>query len=246
MYIVENCKDNKGEIEMDWLMPVMMVMIMFIFGMMFFKMFKDMGSKKKPKMVEIARDSDERLEKAYKRMVKHKLNKDRMRHTLWISGDKFIQGYRVGDIVGIQPQNEMIKMHIKSRWWFFWRKAVPIYVDPILCSDLNCPDIVVKCRGFEALTEGVYFPIPVSDTKNLESIYVGRDNWRLSRNLKQTLDDLNQDGDLLLKMAMRGDLERAGSEIERPYMMAEIEEDKMRRYQQKQVRDQYQSGGGGS
>lgn len=229
---------------MDLLQPLIMGMVVVVMCLMGFKMMKDMFGGKKPKMVEIARDSDERLEKAYKRMIKGKLNKDRMRHTLWISGDKVIQGYRVGDIVGIQPQNEMYKMHIKPRWWYFWKKALSIYIDPILCSDLNVPDIVVQCKGFEAVTEGVVFPIPIGSTKNLESIYVGRDNWRLARILKQSMDDLNQDGDILLKMAMRGDLDVAGAEIERPEMMPEIEESKVRGYQQKQVRDKYSGSGG--
>jgi len=233
--------------EMEWMMPIVMIMVVVIIVMMVVRMIKDMAGKKKPQKIEIARDSDERLEKAYTRMIKNKLNKDRMRHTLWITGDKYIQGYRVGDIVGIQPQNEMLKMHIKSHWWMFWKKAFPIYIDPILCSDLNCKDIVVQCKGFEAVSEGLYFPIPVADTKNLEAIYIGRDNWRLSRILKQSMDDLNQDTDVITKMAMRGDLERAGFEIEKLHIMPEIEEEKVRKYQQREVRDRYSgSGGGGS
>ncbi len=230
---------------MDWLMPVMMIMVVVMVVMMVVKMIKDMSGKK-AKLVEIPRDPNERLEKAYKRMVKGKLNKDRMRHTLWISGDKIIQGYRVGDIVGIQPQNEMYKMHIKTKWWYFWQKALPIYVDPILCSDLNTPDIVVQCRGFEAVTEDVVFPIPLGDTANLECIYIGRDNFRMTRNLKQSMDDLNQDTDILLKMAMRGDLVSAGSEIGKPEMMPEIEEATIRKAQERQYKRQIQGDGGGA
>lgn len=211
-----------------------MVVVMIV--MMGIKMIKDVTGKK-AKMIEIPRNTNERLEKAYKTMIKGKLNKDRMRHTLWISGDKIIQGYRVGDIVGIQPQNEMYKMHIKTRWWYFWKKALAIYVDPILCSDLNCPDIVVQCRGFEAVTEQLVFPIPIGSTKNLESIYVGRDNFRMARVLKQSMDDLNQDGDILLKMAMRGDLVSAGMEIGRPDMMPEIDEEVIRKSQQRQYKE---------
>ncbi|MCK4545401.1 hypothetical protein KAU43_07670 [candidate division WOR-3 bacterium] len=223
---------------MDWLQPAMMIMVIAMVGLMVFNMMKGMFGKKKPTMIQIARDSNERLEKAYKIMVKGKLNNDRMRHTLWISGDKMIQGYRVGDIVGIQPQNEMLKMHIKTRWWYFWKKAVAIYIDPILCSDLNTPDIVVQAKGFEAVTGGLVFPIPVSSTKNLEAIYVGRDNFRMARIHKQTMDDLNQDADFLLKMAMRGDLDSAGNEISRPDSMAEIEEKKIKKAQERNYRDE--------
>ena len=218
---------------MDWLQPVMMIMVVGMVGMMLFNMLKGMFGKKKPKTIEIARDSNERLEKAYKHMIKGKLNHDNMRHTLWITGDKYIQGFRVGDIVGIQPQNEMYKMHIKRRWWYFWKKSVALYVDPILCSDLNTPDIVVSCKGFEAVTEGLVFPIPIESTPNLEAIYVGRNNFRMARIHKQTMDDLNQDGDYLLKMAMRGDMESAGAEISRPDRMLEVEEAKIRRQQEK-------------
>ncbi len=218
---------------MDWLQPAMVIMVVAMVGLMVFNMIKDMFGKKKPKTIEVARDSNERLDKAYKRMIKGKLNHDNMRHTLWITGDKYIQGFRVGDITGIQPQNEMYKMHVKRRWWYFWKKSEALYIDPILCSDLNTPDIVVQCKGFEAVTEGVAFPIPIESTPNLEAIYVGRNNWRMSRIHKQTMDDLNQDGDFLLKMAMRGDMTSAGAEIERPDSMLEIEESKIRRQQEK-------------
>jgi len=226
---------------MDWLMPVMMVMVVVMVVMMFVKMIKDMTGKK-DKYVEIPRNTNERLEKAYKLAVKGKLNKDRMRHTLWITGDKYIQGYRVGDIVGIQPQNEMYKMHIKDRWWMFWKKALPIYIDPILCSDLNCPDIIVQCRGFESVTDGLIYPIPVADTQNLESIYIGRDNFRLARVLKQSTDDMNVDADILLKMAMRGDLGSAGSEIGLPEMMPEVKEELIRKAQERQFKRSIQGG----
>ena len=225
----------------DWLMPVMMVMVGVIVIMMVVKEIQGMSSKKE-KYVEIPRNTNERLEKAYKVAVKGKLNNDRMRHTLWTTGDKFIQGYRVGDVVAIQPQNEMYKMHIKTRWWYFWKKANPVYIDPILCSDLNAKDIIIKCRGFEAVTDGLIYPIPVADTENLESIYVGRDNYRLSRVLKQSTDDMNADADILLKMAMRGDLGSAGSEIGMPEMLPEIKEESIRKAQEKQFRRRLSEG----
>jgi len=230
---------------MDWLSPIMMIMVIVMVVMMAVKMIKEMASKGKKKTIEIPRDPNERLEKAYKLAVKGGLNKDRMRHTLWCSGDRIIQGYRVGDIVGIQPQNEMYKMHIKSKWWMFWKKAIPIYVDPILCSDLNCKDVVVQCRGFEALSDGLIYPIPVSGTENLEAIYVGRDNWRLARILKQSADDVNTDTDILLKMAMRGDLARAGSEIGRPEIIPEIDEEIVRKQQAKRYRQMLEPDEGG-
>ena len=229
---------------MDMMTIAMYVMVGVIMVMMVVKMIKDMTGKKKPKMVEIPRDTNERLEKAYKIAIKGKLNKDRMRHTLWASGDAIIQGYQVGDIIGIQPQNEMYKMHIKEHWWMFWKKAIPIYVDPMICSDLNCKDIIVECRGFEAVTEGLIFPIPVHNTTNLEAIYVGRDNYRLGRVLKQSMDDLSQDADILPKMAMRGDPMSASAEIGQFEEMPELEEKSIRKHQIKQYKNRMKESGG--
>lgn len=227
---------------MEWINLAVMGVMGVAVVIMVWKMLKDVGGNK-PKMVDIARDPDERLEKSYKIMVKGKLNSDKMRHTLWLSGDRYIQGYRVADITAIQPQNEMYKMHIKNHWWMFWKKANAIYVDPILCTDLNCKDIVVNGKGWEAVTMGVVFPIPVANTEDLEAIYIGRDNFLNARLLKQTNHDLNRDSDLLLKLAMRGDLSMAGTEISMPEMMPQVEEDAVKKAQSRRVKQDLQGGG---
>lgn len=231
--------------DMSIITAMMPLLVIGMFILVVFRMVKEMlGSKKKPKMIEIARDSNERMEKAYRRTTKGKLNKDRMRHTLWVSGDKVIQGYRIGDMISIEPNNEMYKMYIKTRWWYVWEKATPIKVDPILCSDLNCKDIVIECRGFSPVSEDSIYPIPLTGTKDLEGIYIGRDNYELSKILKLTSNDLNEDSDVLLKMSMRGDLSSAFSEIERYEEMPIMKEEKVRMHQRKNVEQKMKSGGG--
>lgn len=218
------------------MMPVMMVLIGVMFVVMLMKELQNAFGKKKDKMVELPRDSYERLNKAYKSGVKGKLNKDRMRHRLWISGDEYIQGYKIGDIMGIQPKNEMIKMHIKSKWWYFWQKATPLYIDNLLCTDLNCRDIVVEARGFAPHTIGVIFPIPRTNTKNLEAITIGRNNFLLSEILIQSMHDINEDSDILMKNAMRGNMLHAMREIGMYGEVPTLEEKELIRTQRKSVK----------
>jgi len=215
-----------------------LMMVAFI-GIFVAKMVKDMMDKrKKPHMVDIPRDAIERLTKAYKTSVKSKLNKDRMRHTLLISGDEIIQGYRVGDIVAVQPMNQEYLIYLKPRWWYFWKKAVPIHLDPEITTDWNCKEIVVEARGFEALTEGLIYPIPRGGTENLEVIDIQRAKNRHVRVLKQTTSDLDVDSDVILKSALRGDIALAHAEVGRYEEMPSIEDEKLRKRQQKNYMNQ--------
>jgi len=212
-----------------------MYILVFVFIIMFIvKFIKEMIDKrKKPQYVEIPRDTMERLTKAYKSSVKSKLNKDRMRHTILLSGDEVFQGYRVGDVIAVQPMNEEYIIYLKPRWWYFWKKAIPIHLDPEITTDWNCREIVVEARGFEATGEGLIYPIPRGGTENLEVIYVQRAKNRHVRVLKQTVADLDVDSDVILKSALRGDIALAHSEVGRFEEMPRIEEEKLRKRQQK-------------
>lgn len=216
-------------------MNVMINLMMVAFVIMFVvKMVKDMMDKrKKPHMVDIPRDAVERLNKAYKTSVKSKLNKDRMRHTILLSGDEVFQGYRVGDVVAVQPMNEEYLIYLKPRWWYFWKKAIPIHLDPEITTDWNCKEVVIESRGFEATTEGLVYPIPRGGTESLEVIYVQRAKNRYIRTLKQTLADLDVDTDVILKSALRGDIMLAHSEVGRFEEMPSIEDVKLRKRQEK-------------
>ena len=225
---------------LDTMLPFLMIAFVGIFVV---KMIKDMFDKrKKPQMVEIPRDAVERLTKAYKSAIKGKLNKDRMRHTILLSGDEIVQGYRVGDVVAIQPMNEEYIVYVKPRWWYFWKKALAIHLDPEITTDWNCKEVVIEARGFEATTEGLIYPIPRAGTENLEVIYVQRAKNRHIRVLKQTLADLDVDTDVILKSALRGDIIQAHSEVGRFEEMPSIEDEKLRKRQQKAYMNQGEEG----
>ena len=137
----------------------MYMMIVVVIVMLVMNTIKE-HRKKKTKDVEIPRDTMERLTKAYKNMTRAGLNKERTKYTLWMSGDKYFPGYRAGDIVAIQPQNEEYIAYLKNRWWYFWRRPIPVKLDVELITDFNCRDIVAEARGYEAQSEGEYYLIP--------------------------------------------------------------------------------------
>lgn len=188
---------------------------------------------KKPTMVQITRDADERLIKAFRIGAKAGLNKSRFFFTLWTSGDQMIQGYRVGDIMAVQMMNEEYIFFVKKNWWEFWkRKTVPIHVDPELCTDMNTKHIVVDAKNIEAVTEGEYYLVPQYQTDNLELIYAQRANTRTVRFLKQSLIDTDKDTDYIVKAALRGDVISAMSEIAKFEDMPEFKEEQMKKRQQ--------------
>jgi len=189
-------------------------------------------------MVEIPRDTKERLAKAYKKSIRGRLNRHRVKHTLWVSGDKYFDGYRVGDIIAIQPMNEEIIAHIKWRWWYFWRRAVPINLDIELTTDFNCKDVVVEARGFEAVVEGENYPIPRSGVKGLEAAYVQRSRNLTARVLKLSISDLAVDADIIPKAALRGDVGAAMSEISRYDEVPELREEEIQRRQRMALKQQ--------
>lgn len=219
---------------MSGISTVMYILVAVIFGMMMIKMVKEMLEKnKKPKYAEIPRDTRERLVKAYKTTIKGKLNKSSMRHTLFISGDEFVPGRRVGDILGYEPMNEEIICHIRKHWWMFWKRTTPLHLDVQLCTDWNAKHIVVEARGFEALTEGEIYPIPRRGTKFLEAIYIQRAKTQQARVAKQTIYDLDTDSDIMPKMALRGDMGLAYSEVGRFEEMPRMKEEDLRKSQDK-------------
>jgi len=221
------------------LMMYLLVVVMVI-GMVM-GLIKD-NFKKKKKEVEVPRDTIERLTKAYKVMAKGGLNRRRVKHTLWISGDQYFQGYRLGDIIALQPLNEEYLVYTKYRWWYFWARAVPIILDVELVTDWNSREVVAEARGIEATTEGVYYLIPCYGVPKgkLERAYVQRFKNRMVRVLKQSILDADVDLDVIPKIALRGDISAAMSEIGRPEDMPSIGEDEVKRYQKRMVKDTYQ------
>ena len=231
--------------DLSTMMGPLVVIIMIMMGV---KMAKEMWEKNtKPKMIEIPRDTSERLDKAYKVAIKAKLNKEKTRHTLWTSGDALVCGGRVGDVTAKQLQNEEYIIYIRLYWWMFWKRAVPVHVDVQLCTDWNAKHIIVECRGFEAVTEGLIYPIPQYGTKNLEAIYTQRSNTKEVRYLKQFGSDLDTDLDISPKIALRGAIDVAHSEIGRFEEMPTIEQTDIRARQQSMLRKRYGiDGEGGS
>lgn len=217
---------------MDGIVVVSYIMVGAVIGMMVIKMVRDMLEKsKKPKYAEIPRDTKERLLKAYKTTIKGKLNKSSMRHTLWISGDETVPGRRIGDVLGYEPMNEEIFCHVRKYWWMFWKKATAVHIDVQLCTDWNAKHVVIESRGWEAMTEGEIYPIPRRGTKFLEAIYVQRAKTQQARVVKQSIYDLDTDGDIMPKMALRGDMSLAYSEVGRFDEMPKMEEKEMRQKQ---------------
>ena len=229
------------------LMMFMMYLLMgvMILGMVIRQIKDQMGKKKKD--VEVPRDTIERLTKAYKVMARGGLNRRRVKHTLWISGDQYFQGYRLGDIIALQPLNEEYLVYTKYRWWYFWARAVPILLDVELITDWNCRDVVAEARGIEATTEGVYYLIPCYGVPRgtLERAYIQRFKNRMVRVLKQSILDADVDLDTIPKIALRGDITAALSEVGRPEDMPSISEDEIKRYQKRMVKESYQGPPGG-
>ena len=232
-------------IDPDLLMIVMyLLMGVMVLGMVV-NMIKD-NMKKKKIEVDVPRDTIERLTKSYRVMAKGGLNRRRVKHTLWISGDQYFQGYRLGDVIAIQPMNEEYLIYTKYRWWYFWRRAVPIFLDVELITDWNCHDVVAEARGIEATSEGVYYLIPCYGVPKgiLERAYIQRFKNRMVRVLKQSILDADVDLDVIPKVALRGDVGAAMSEIGRPDDMPSISEDEIKRYQKRMVKESYQGPGG--
>jgi hypothetical protein len=226
--------------DMSTIIYPLVIVLIIIMGV---KMASDMfGKKKKPKMIEIPRDTSERLEKAYKAAIKGKLNKEGGRYTIWTSGDELIRGGRVGDVTAKQLQNEEYILYIKRYWWMFWKKAIPVHVDVQLCTDWNAKNVVVECRGWESTTEGLVHPIPQYGTKNLEAIYGQRACTKEVRYLKQFISDMDTDLDISPKIALRGAVEPAHSEVGRFEEMPTIEQEEIRRKQQSMLRQRYGAG----
>jgi len=233
------------EATMSLLMYGMMILMVLMLVMGFIK---DNFNKKKKKDVEIPRDTMERLTKAYKNMTKAGLNKERVRYTLWMSGDKYFPGYRAGDIVAIQPQNEEYIAYLKNRWWYFWRKPIPIKLDVELMTDFNCRDIVAEARGYEAQTEGEYYLIPSHGVPKgmLEKAHIKRAVNREIRVLKQSIMDADVDIDCIPKIALRGDIGAAFTEVGRYEEMPSLPEEELSRQQKRMLRDQNKATGGGN
>lgn len=221
------------------MMPVLTYgMVIAMVGMLVMQLWKSMSGKKK-KQVEIPRDTMERLTKAYRVMSRAGFNRRSLRHTLWVSGDKYFQGYRMGDIVAVEPQNEEYFVFIKPRWWYFWKKAIPVHIDVELCTDWNCRDIVVEGRGIEAATEGEYYIIPIHGIPKgyLETAYIQRMKNRTVKVLKQSIMDADVDLDCIPKIALRGDPSAAFSEVGRYEEMPTLTEDELQRQQRKSLRN---------
>lgn len=232
---------------MEWLVWVMGAMVVVMVIMMVMKEILGMG--KKPRMIEIPRDTKERLVKAHRMAIKGKLNKTKMRHRLWVSGDEMFVGYRVGDIMAYQNQNEMYTIWIRKYWFAFWQKVLKIKVEPMFCTDFNCRDVIIDARGFEAMTEGENYPIPPYLTADLEKLYIARENYNEATVLKQTLDDYDTDMDIIPKVAMRGDYGFAMSELGRYEEMPTIPEKDLKKKQKQMVNESMSGrgnmGGGG-
>jgi hypothetical protein len=221
------------------MMPILMYgMVIAMVGMLVMQLFKSFSGKKK-KEVEIPRDTMERLTKAYRVMSRAGFNRRTVRHTLWISGDTYFQGYRMGDIVAVEPQNEEYFVFVKPRWWYFWKRAIPVHIDVELCTDWNCRDIVVEARGIEAVTEGEYYLIPTHGVKKgyLETAYIQRMKNRTVKVLKQSIMDADVDLDYIPKIALRGDINAAVSEVGRYEEMPTLSEDEVQRQQRKALRN---------
>lgn len=222
--------------DMSGLTPIMYMLAGVVIVVMIVKMIMEsIGKRKKPKIVEIPRDTVERLNKAYKTAIRSKLNKDRMRHVLLVSGDELIQGYRVGDIIAVQPLNEEYIVYVKQRWWMFWKKPISIHLDPELTTDWNCREIVVEARGFEAVSEGLIYPIPRYGVECLEGGYIQRGINREMRVLKQSVADMDVDADIIPKYSLRGDMSLAHSEVGRFEEMPTMEEETLRKKQKRNV-----------
>jgi len=207
-------------------------------GMMVFKMVKDMFNKnKKPQYVDIPRDAMERLAKAYKVGAKAKVNKNKTRHVLHISGDELNMGYRLGDVTAKQLQNEEYILYFKKYWWMFWKKSIQLHVDPELCTDFNAKHVVLEAKGIEAWTVNEYYLVPRFGTTNLERIYVQRAKTRMARVQKQTIFDLDVDVDYIPKAALRGDISAAMSEVGRYEEMPKLTDDELRKRQQKAYKE---------
>lgn len=206
-------------------------------------MFKN-SFKKKKKEVEVPRDTVERLTKAYKVMAKGGLNRRRVRHTLWISGDRHYQGYKLGDVVALQPMNEEVLVYVKWKWWYFWKRALPIHLDIELITDWNCRDIVAEAKGIEAVTEGLYYLIPCGGilAGTLEVCYIQRFKNRSTRVLKQSIIDADIDSDVIPKIALRGNIETALIEIGKHDDMPIMSEDEIRRQQKRRLKESNQGG----
>lgn len=220
--------------------PIIVIMII----MMGVKMIREMMEKnKKPKQVDIPRDTSERLTKAYRTSVRGKLNKEKIRHTLWTSGDELVSGCRVGDVVAKQLLNEEYIIYVKKFWWFFWKKPIEIHLDVELVTDWNAKHVIVECRGFEAVTEGLVYPIPRVGTINLEAIYAFRSKNKELRFLKQTVADFDIDSDISPKIAIRGDVGAAHSEVGRYEEMPQLEANEIKKRQREELRRKYNTGG---
>jgi hypothetical protein len=214
------------------LIPVFIVVMVLVFV---FKFIKEHYDKKRSKeKVELPRDASERLIRAWKKLSKSKLNWSGLRHTIWVSGDEMRDGFRSGDVIDIRPQNEIVCIAIKRRWWYFWRDPMFLFCLPEQLSDFNSKHIVLECRGIRPIQENIYVPIPCQNTKSIERYYEYMDKAISYQIMLLTSSDLSFDADWLPKMAMRGDMPLAMMEVGRLDSMPQTtqgEMDKMAREQ---------------
>jgi len=221
--------------------PLIYIMVVGIIGAMAFKMIMEFIHKtQKPKKVEIPRDTMERQKKAFSQLSKAKLNKTKIRHTLWMTGDELFIGYKLGDMLGIIPNPYMYRVVYRKRWWYIWTKPIILNIDPELCTDFNAKEIIIEGRGFKPITENQFYVVPVHGTVNLELIEINRTTAREFDVMLQTLFDREIDADIIPKIAMRGDQESAFAEIGRFEEMPSIPQEQVKKAQ----RQMYEDSGG--
>jgi len=222
----------------SWMQPMIYIMVVVIVGGMGFKMIMEfIGKTKKPKKVEIPRDTMERQHKAFKQLSRAKLNKTKIRHTLWMTGDEIFIGYKVGDVLGIIPNPYMYRIIYRKKWWYFWHKPIVLHIDPELCTDWNAKEIIIEGRGFKPITENQFYVVPVHGTTKIELIEINRCNAREFDVSLQTIFDRGIDLDIIPKIAMRGSQEDAFSEIGRFEEMPSIPHEKVQKAQRQMYED---------
>ena len=179
----------------------------------------------------------ERQKKAFKQLAKAKLNKTKIRHTIWMAGDELFNGYKIGDIMSIIPNPYMYRVVYRKKWWYFWTKPIILHIDPELCTDWNTKEIIIEGRGFKPITENQFYIVAVHNTKKIELMEINRDIARSFDVSLQTLHDREIDRDIIPKIAMRGGQEEAFAEIGRFEEMPSIPHEKVKKAQRQLYED---------